>query len=383
MNKRNSNNDQSSNNTAITTEDIFKKRWQKLHHPTMDVNGDVAFYYGVYKQFHDIAKGSARNMNDYYLLQLVMLVENTASVDIDSSYSVVYRSVGNMAFYWIGKLDVNEKATNLLYNAFTQAVADAPESSLKQWIKECILSGDFQRLKDVALYFAIQDKTVKRIYPNLQYRKDAFLELVDGDKVKAKEMLESDLAFNWHDKEGCTLLSRISESFKMDKDGREVIANLKTVHPMPLDSYLPFESKDGGYTVTVMKKDNTTIDVIFPVRVSKKKIEDMCFVGQLVTYLGKTYINGPVVWLDKNEFDLWDSGIFWDSIHEAEEEDAKHKSFTTKFGNKYTTMYQDLYGEFEKDINGFYTDEPNILDFLNFLGEISERSERSKRNCGE
>ena len=52
MNKRNSNNDQSSNNTAITTEDIFKKRWQKLHHPTMDVNGDVAFYYGVYKQFN-------------------------------------------------------------------------------------------------------------------------------------------------------------------------------------------------------------------------------------------------------------------------------------------------------------------------------------------
>lgn len=66
--------------------------------------------------------------------------------------------------------------------------------------------------------------------------------------------MNSDLAFNWHDKEGCTLLSRLADSFKMDEDGREVIANLKTVHPMPLDSYLPFESKDGGYTVTVMKK---------------------------------------------------------------------------------------------------------------------------------
>ncbi|CCY65492.1 putative uncharacterized protein [Prevotella sp. CAG:1124] len=251
----------------------------------MDVNGDVTFYYGVYKQFHDIAKGSARNMNEYYLLQLVLLVENTASVDIDSSYSVIYRSLGNMAFYWCDKLDISTKDTNLLYNAFTQAVADAPESSLKQWIKGNVLSGDFQRLKDVALYFAIHDKTIRRIYPNLQYRKDAFLELAGGDNIKAKEMFESDLAFNWHDKEGCTLLSRISESFKMDEDGREVIANLKTVHPMPLDSYLPFESKDDGYTVTVMKKDNTTLDVIFPVRVSKKKIDDMCFVGQLVTYL--------------------------------------------------------------------------------------------------
>ena len=341
----------------------------------MNVDGDVAFYYGVYKQFHDIAKGSARNMNEYYLLQLVMLVENTVSVDIDSSYSVIYRSLGNMAFYWCDKLDISTRDTNLLYNAFTQAVADVPESSLKQWIRECALSGDFQRLKDVALYFAIQDKTIRKIYPNLQYREDAFLELAGGDKVKAKEMLESDLAFNWHDKEGVTLLSRIADSFKMDDDGKDVMANLKTVKPQPLDSYLPLESKDDGRTVTIMKKDNTTLDVIFPSRVSKRKIVDMCFVGQLVTYLGRTYINGPVAWLDKNEFDLWDSDIFWDSIQEAEEEDAKQKLFTTKFGKRYT-LHQDLYGEFEKDINGFYTDEPNILNFLNWL--VPEHSLSSK-----
>ena len=366
-------NNQSSNIT-ITSEDIFKKRWQKFHHPTMNVDGDVAFYYGVYKQFHDIAKGSARNMNEYYLLQLVLLVENTASVDIDSSYSVIYRSLGNMAFYWYDKLDISTKDTNLLYNAFTQSVADTPESSLKQWIKECVLSGDFQKLKDVASYFAIQDRTVRRIYPNLQYRKDAFLELAGGDMKKAKEMLESDLAFNWHDKEGCTLLSRIAESFKMDEDGKEVIANLKTIKPQPLDSYLPLESKDDGYTVTVMKKDNTTLDVIFPAHVSKRKIADMCFVGQLVTYLGKTYVNGPVVWLETDAFDLWDSDIFFDSIQEAEEEDAKHHFFTTKFGKRYT-IHQDLYGEFEKDINGFYTDEPNILDFLNWLAPESAMNE--------
>ena len=382
MNKRNSNNDQSSNNTAITTEDIFKKRWQKLHHPTMDVNGDVAFYYGVYKQFYDIAKRGTRNMNEYYLLQLVMLVEDAASVSIGCTYEVMYRSLGNMAFYWCDKLDLSTKDTNLLYNAFTQAVADAPESSLKQWIKGNVLSGDFQRLKDVALYFVIQDKTIRKIYPNLQYRKDAFLELVGGDKVKAKEMLESDLAFNWHDKEGVTLLSRIANSFRRYEDGKKVIANLKTVKSLPLDSYIPLESKDGGRTVTIIKKDNTTLDVIFPTRVSKRKIEDMCFVGQLVEYLGETYVNGPVVWLDKKEFDLWDSVIFWDNIHEAEEEDSRHRSFTTKFGKRYT-LYQDLYGEFEKDGNGFYTDEPNILDFLNFLGEISERSKSNEMKSGE
>ena len=371
-----------SSNITITSEDIFKKRWQKLHHPTMDVNGDVAFYYGVYKQLYDIAKRGTRNMNEYYLLQLVMLVEDAASVSIGCTYEVMYRSLGNMAFYWIDKLGVNKKDTDLLYNTLTQAISNAPRSSLKLWIKENVLSGDFQRLKDVALYFAIQDKTIRRIYPNLKYRKDAFLELAGGDKVKAKEMLESDLAFNWHDKEGGTLLSRLADSFKMDEDGKDVITNLKTIKTQPLDSYLPLENKKDRRTVTIMKKDNTTLDVIFPARISKRKIDDMCFVGQLVTYLEKTYINGPVAWLETDAFDLWDTDIFWESIHEDEEEDAKHEYFTTKFGKKYA-LYQDLYGEFEKDINGFYTDEPNILDFLNFLGGISERSERSKMTNSE
>ena len=357
------------------TEKEFKTKWQKLHHPTMNVDGDVSFYYGVYKKFFDIARCSAKNMNDGYLLQLVMFVENTVSVDIDSSYCVFYRSLGNVAFYWIDKLGVGLKDTNLLYNTLTQAVADAPESSMRLWVKECVLSSDFQRLKDVASYFAIKNYTVRRIYPNLQYRKEAFLELACGDMKKAKEMLESDLAFNWCDKEGCTLLSRIAESFKMDKDGKEVIANLKTVKPLPLDSYLPLESKDGGRTVTIMKKDNTVLDVIFPSRVAKKKIEDLCFIGQLVSYLGKTYVNGPVAWLEKNAFDLWDSDVFWDSIYEDEEESSRHEYFTTAYGKKYT-RHQDLYGEFETDGNGFYTDEPNIFDFLNWLAPQPSNPEK-------
>ena len=356
------------------TEKEFKTRWQELHHPTMNVDGDMSFYYGAYKQLYEIAKRSARKMNEFCLLQLVLLVEDGAFACIDCTYEAMYRSVGCMDAYLCNKLGM-PNYTGLTYDTISKAIAKAPESSMKLWIKECVLSGDFQRLKDVASYFAIKDYTVRRIYPNLKYRKAAFLELADGDKEKAKEMLESDLAFNWRDKEGCTLLSRIAESFKRYEDGKEVIANLKTVKPLPLDSYLPLEMKDGGRTVTIMKKDNTVLDVIFPSCVSKKKIDEMSFVGQLVSYLGKTYVNGPVVWLDASEFDLWDSGIFWDSIYEDEEESSRHEYFTTAYGKKYT-RHQDLYGEFETDGNGFYTDELNIFDFLDWLTQEKSHSKQ-------
>lgn len=356
------------------TEKEFKTRWQELHHPTMNVDDDVSFYYGAYKQLYEIAKRSARKMNEYYLLKLVLLVEDGAFACIDCTYEAMYRSVGCMDAYLCNKLGM-PNYTGLTYDTISKAIAKAPESSMRLWIKECVLSGDFQRLKDVASYFAIKDYTVRRIYPNLKFRKAAFLELADGDKEKAKEMLESDLAFNWHDKEGCTLLSRIAESFKRYEDGKEVIANLKTVKPLPLDSYLPLEMKDDGRTVTIMKKDNTTLDVIFPSRVSKKKIDEMSFVGQLVSYLGKNYVNGPVVWLDASDFDLWDSDVFWNSIYENEEESSKHEYFTTVYGKKYT-RHQDLYGEFETDGNGFYTDEPNIFDFLDWLTQEKSHSKQ-------
>lgn len=188
-------------------------------------------------------------------------------------------------------------------------------------------------------------------------------------------MLESDLAFNWRDKDGGTLLSRLAECFDFMKDGKDVAANLRTVQSLPLDSYLPLESKDEGRTVTIMKKDNTTLDIIFPSCVSKKKIDEMCFVGQLVSYLGKTYVNGPAVWLEKDAFGLWDGDIFWSSIYKNEEEDARHEYFTTAYGKKYT-RHQDLYGEFETDGNGFYTEEPNIFDFLNWLTQEKSHSKQ-------
>ena len=150
------------------TEKEFKTRWQKLHHPTMNVDGDVAFYYGVYRQFHDIAKESAKNMNEDNLLQLVMFVEDAASVSFDSFYETRYRSVGKMAFYWCDKLGVDLKGTNQLYNTLTKAVADAPESSLEQWIKDCVLSGEFQRLKDAAMFYAVQDNRNALSQPQIQ-----------------------------------------------------------------------------------------------------------------------------------------------------------------------------------------------------------------------
>lgn len=328
----------------MSQESEFKHKWRKLHHPSMNVDGDVSFYYGVYKQIHGIMERSAKNMDECSLLQILMYTENTASVSLDAFYERMYGldTVGSLC----GGLGMASSGVALIHGSVSQAVADAPESSLKRWVKECVLSGSFQRLSDVAIFFSLNDKTAGMLHPNIKYAISAFMQLAHGDNEKAQRMLESYMAFNLCDKGGLTLLSRLAERFDKMADGTEVSANLKTIRALPLASYLPLEGKGNGRIVTVMKKDYTVLDVVFPSPVSENNFEG-CFVGSLVTYLGRTYVNGPVAWLEKPAFDLCDTDVFLDS------------ACCTCNADSDTGTYN-CGAAFSPDI-------PDILDFLNWL----------------
>mgnify|MGYP006999393633 CR=1 FL=1 len=346
------------------TEDRFKTEWQRLHHPSMDVSGDVSFYYGVYKKLNYIVSRSRKTVDNTFILNILMYIENTASISLDAFYERMYRSVDDVVGYWCRKYKISSEDSAIIYDLVSDAVADAPESSLKKWIKECVLSSDFQKLKDVALFLAKNDPTIRMLYPDLRYRKDAYLKIADGDKDKAQQMLWSDMAFNWCDREGLTLLSRLAERFDRMKDGKETADILKSITSMPLDKYLPLR-KNGNLILTLIK-NNTPLDVVFPYPVSENN-PDYSLICQLVSYFGKIYVNGPIVFSDSESLNKLDCAALLQNVKNNEEESTKHEFFTTPFGNRYS-RYQDLYENINnQDITTFKSDEPNILDFINWF----------------
>ena len=47
----------------------FASEWQRLHHPSMDVTGDVAFFYEIYVRLHRLVdKKRRRSMNSLFFL---------------------------------------------------------------------------------------------------------------------------------------------------------------------------------------------------------------------------------------------------------------------------------------------------------------------------
>lgn len=346
------------------TEDRFKTEWQRLHHPSMDVSGDVSFYYGVYKKLHDIVKRSRKTVDNTFIFNILMYIENTASISLDAFYERMYRSIDDVVGYWCRKYKISSDDSAIIYDLVSDAVADAPESSLEQWIKECVLSRDFQKLKYVALFLAKNDPIIRMIYPDLKYREEVYLKITDGDNDKAQQMLWSDMAFNWRDREGLTLLLRLAERFDRMKDGKETTEILKSITSMPLDKYLPLR-KNGDFRLTLMK-NNTVLDVVFPYSISENN-PDNSLICQLVSYLGTIYVNGSVV-LSASEFlNKLDCVALLQNVKNTEEESTKHEIFTTPFGNRYS-RHQDLYGNNgNEDFTAFKSDEPNILDFINWF----------------
>ena len=354
----------------------FTSRWKRLHHPSMNVDGDVAFFYQLYGKLYRLVGQEARCFDSPKILPFLLYIENTIAVGIDGVYEYRYRSVGNVESRWCNGFDMSATADSNVHNLVGKAVADAKYSALRQWVTESVLSGDFSRLSEMLAWFAREDKILRQVYPDLRYRKEMFMRLV-GDKQAAGRMLWADLAFNWRDKRGDSLMKTIAKHFRYETSFveagekvrlKEAAEILDAIRSERLDTYTVIGRKD-GQTFTLRHRDGREFsEVTFPAPVP----EDMQvrhLAAQLVTYKDKTYVSGSVVWLNKESLPIWNGETVWNGLFKKEQDAARLTSFTTMFGKR-LSLYDDLYTVPEDPEEayyadmGIYFDEPNIFDFF-------------------
>ena len=316
----------------------FQQKWQSLHHPSTDVSGDADFYCRLYEKLCRLTRQEARQ-SDAAILSLLLYTENIIATGLDGVYEYMYRSLGDVVFRWCDGLGMDANATSQVHNLVSEAVAEAPRSTLRRWITENVRSRDFLRLSD-----------------------------------------RTDLAFNWHDKQGNTLSATLAKQFRLlavPAEGEEKSILLETAEYLEsirserLDTYRVTGRKD-GHTLTLRHRDGRLFkDVTLPSPLAETD-ESQHLAAQLVTCLGKTHASGPVRWLGKESVDAWNGETLWDAIDKEEREDAKRTYFTTFFGKR-LSLYDDLYTlpqdpeEARYASQGIYLDEPNILDFLQWL----------------
>ena len=171
----------------------------------MDASGDADFYYQVYERLLRIV---GREEAD--LFPLLLYTENTVAIGLDGVYEYMYRSLGDVVVRWCERMGLDASVTSRVHRCVSEAVADAPRSSLRCWITESVLSRDFLRLSDMLTYFVCKDRVLRLIYPTLRYRKGMFRRLTDNER-EAHRLLWSDLAFNWQDKHGHSLSATLAK----------------------------------------------------------------------------------------------------------------------------------------------------------------------------
>ena len=354
----------------------FTSRWKSLHHPSMNVDGDVAFFYQLYGKLYRLVGQEARCFDNNKILPFLLYIENTVAVGLDGVYEYRYRCVGDVESRWCNGFDMSINAGSEVHNLIGRAVADTKYSALRQWMVESVLSGDFSRLSEMLTWFVCKDRILRSVFPCLRFRKEMFLRLT-GNRQAAHKMLLADLAFNWRDKRGSSLADTIAKEFRYEtsfveeKDKvllKEVAKTLDAIHAERLDAYTVLERKDGR-TFTLQHRDGRVFrDVIFPTTVPND-VQDRYLAAQLVTYADKTYISGPYAWLNNEAMPMWNGETVWNDIVKKEQDAARLTTFTTAFGKR-ICLYDDLYTVPEDPEEaryadmGIYFDEPNIFDFL-------------------
>lgn len=371
------------------TPDEFTLRWKRLHRPSMDVTDDAAFYWRLYTSLRDLTERNARPVGEPDLLSLLLYTENTIAVGLDGVYEYLYRGLGNVVFHWCDRLGMDANATSRVHRLVSGAVAEASlsRSGLRRWMAESVLSHDFSRLSEMLVYFAEEDKQLRRVFPDLRYREEMFLRLT-GDRRKAQEMLWGDMAFCWRDKRGKSLSETISNQFRLSSSAlterertslREAAELLDTIQAERLDTYIYMERKDDR-VVTLRHRDGRVFrDVVFPTPLSSQA-QGQVLVAQLVTYAGNTYVCGPLRWMDDRQAERWNGEIIWQDIFRKEREAARRVHFTTPSGKR-MSLYEDLYTlpedpeEARLAAQGIYQDEPDLLDFFVCYNDVATNNE--------
>ena len=354
----------------------FSSEWKHLHHPTMNMDGDVAFFYQLYVRLYRLVGQEARCFDNNRILPFLLYIENTVAVGLDGVYEYRYRCVGDVDSRWCDGLGMSANAASEVHNIVGKAVADAKYSTLRQWIVESVLSGDFSRLSEMLTWFAREDKVLRQVFPDLRYRKAMFMRLT-GNRQSSNKMLLADLAFNWRDKRGYSLADTIAKEFRYKTsfvEGKEktllkeAAEILDAIRSERLDTYTVIERKDER-TFTLRHRDGRVFhDVIFPTPVPQD-VPSRYLAAQLVTYNHRTYVSGSAIRLNKEVLPVWNGEILWNDIRKKEQDAAKLTYFTSTFGKR-LNLYDDLYTVPEDPEDAYYADmgihfdEPNIFDFL-------------------
>ena len=360
------------------TIDEFTSEWKRIHHPSMNVDCDVGFFYETYGRLHRLAEQEAA-FGGQFIFSLLLYTENIIATGLDGVYEYMYRSLGEVVFRWCDGVSMDAGATSQVHSLVSGAVAEAPRSSLRRWMTESVLCGDFLRLNGMLAYLAKEDRVLRRVYPNLRYREAAFLRLA-GDRQAAWRLLWQDMAFNWRDKHGNSIAGTLARQFRLlaVSSGEEekaalleTAARLESIRSERLDTYTIVERKD-GCTLALRHRDGRLFeDVILPFPLAEAD-KSRRLAAQTVTYLGRTYISGFVRWINDEEADVWNGDTLWSAVDKEEKESARRTYFTTPFGKR-LSLYEDLYTLPEDPeeaclaSQGVYLDEPDILDFLQWL----------------
>jgi len=120
----------------------FEAKWMFHHHPTMDLKTEIPFYYDTYQKIYAVVelRSQPTTHDDWYIIQMLMHVEDAAHLGLCLVYAKIYRIVEDMIGHWTGIMQLSDNHLNEIRKITDKAIQEAPESGMVRWIVESVSS---------------------------------------------------------------------------------------------------------------------------------------------------------------------------------------------------------------------------------------------------
>ena len=78
----------------------------------MDLRAEVPFYYDIYQRICSVAKDGCKKINEFYVIQILLYVENMGHLKLDDVYAQLYRRSEDMVGHWCGLMELSVPTVN-------------------------------------------------------------------------------------------------------------------------------------------------------------------------------------------------------------------------------------------------------------------------------
>ncbi len=283
-------------------------------HPGMDIGQELSYYWKVFSELRDtcgIDESDPDIRKDIY--RLLLYIEDMAGLKLGDAFMKEYRIAADFLPKTVQSFGLNESDAADVQIVVYMAIKNAPDSGLRQYIRDVFTHDDFSKLCDAMLWITTYNQPLMTILPDKAICRHHLVEELCFDEDadgRYDRLADLWLAFCWTDKQGKSIAGHLQHCFDGDEELGLFTDLLFYIDTTDVDKFKVKHLRKGKAEIAGPKESyNFTFDIDQPLPLPKD-FRKRYLLGMVVRWRDMECLCEPYFWITAEEAGSFDAYEF-------------------------------------------------------------------------